>query len=382
YGDIKKSEFAGSVAVISSKEVENRPVANITQNFQGRVPGLLANSGSGQPGARANVIIRGVKSIQGAGTQPLYIVDGVPVSDNAIANMNSNDFESVTVLKDASAAALYGARGGTGVIVITTKQGKKGTSEVTVRSQLGFTAPPNFDRLNLMNTAELLAYEERTGVITQSSNAAFSNVPGWYYSRLNPANANLTEAQWAEYDRKLDSTRNINTNLRDLLFRTGLSQTYEVNLRGGADDIRYFSSFGYFDQDGIDKTSDFKRYSGRFNLDYTKGRFNAQWNSNLTYSTTRRAIGDSWGNSPLNPFQMIFRARPYDNPYLPDGTLNSGAGGTNLNLKNLANLIETQENSRWNESKWKINTGLNLSFNITDDLTLRNVLGIDADNSL
>src|SRR5690606_3289093 len=202
YGDIKKSEFAGSVAVISSKEVENRPVANITQNFQGRVPGLLANSGSGQPGARANVIIRGVKSIQGAGTQPLYIVDGVPVSDNAIANMNSNDFESVTVLKDASAAALYGARGGTGVIVITTKQGKKGTSEVTVRSQLGFTAPPNFDRLNLMNTAELLAYEERTGVITQSSNAAFSNVPGWYYSRLNPANANLTEAQWAEYDRK------------------------------------------------------------------------------------------------------------------------------------------------------------------------------------
>src|SRR5690606_861158 len=184
------------------------------------------------------------------------------------------------------------------------------------------------------------------------------------------------------YDRKLDSTRNINTNLRDLLFRTGLSQTYEVNLRGGADDIRYFSSFGYFDQDGIDKTSDFKRYSGRFNLDYTKGRFNAQWNSNLTYSTTRRAIGDSWGNSPLNPFQMIFRARPYDNPYLPDGTLNSGAGGTNLNLKNLANLIETQENSRWNESKWKINTGLNLSFNITDDLTLRNVLGIDADNSL
>ncbi len=382
YGEVKKSDFAGSVAVVGGKDVENRPVANVTQNLQGRVPGLLANSGSGQPGNRANVIIRGVKSIQGAGTQPLYIVDGVPVSDNAIANMNSNDFESLTVLKDASAAALYGARGGTGVIVITTKQGKKNTSEVTVRSQLGFTSPPNFDRLNLMSTSELLDYEERVGLITNSSNAAFSNVPGWYYSRRNPANANLSAATLAEYDRKLDSTRNINTDIRDLLFQTGLSQNYEVNFRGGADNTTYFASVGYYDQDGIDKTSDFKRYSARYNLNYNKGRFSAQWNSNMTYSTTKKAIGDSYGNSPLNPFQMIYRARPYDNPYLADGTLNFGAGGTNLNLKNLANLIETQENSRWNESKWKVNTGLNLSFKITDDLTLRNVLGVDADNTL
>lgn len=382
YGEVRKSDFAGSVSVVSNKEVENRPVANITQNLQGRVPGLLANSGSGQPGSRANVIIRGIKSIQGAGTQPLYIVDGVPMSDNALANMNPNDIENLTVLKDASAAALYGARGGTGVIVITTKQGKKGTSDVTVRSQLGFTSPPNFDRLNLMSTSELLDYEERVGLITNSSNAAFSNVPGWFYSRRNPANANLSEATLANYDRLLDSTRNINTNLRDLLFQTGLSQTYEVNFRGGGDNITYFASVGYYDQDGIDKTSDFKRYSSRYNLNYTKGKFNAQWNTNLTYSTTRRAIGDSYGNSPLNPFQMIYRARPYDNPYLADGSLNFGAGGTNLNLKNLANLIETQENVRWNESKWRINTGLNLSFKITDDLTLRNVLGVDADNSL
>ncbi|MGA6121475.1 SusC/RagA family TonB-linked outer membrane protein [Sphingobacterium anhuiense] len=382
YGNVKKSEFAGSVAVISNKEIENRPVANITQNLQGRVPGLLANSGSGQPGARANVIIRGIKSIQGSGTQPLYVVDGVPVSDNSIANLNSNDFESVTVLKDASAAALYGARGGTGVIVITTKQGKKGTSEVSLRSQYGITAPPKFDRLNLMNTAELLAYEERTGVITQSTNAAFSNVPGWFYSPLNPANANLTDLQKERYAYLLDSTRNINTDVRDLLFRNGVSQNYELNLRGGADNIKYYSSIGYYNQDGIDKTSDFKRYSGRFNLDYTKGRFNAQWNSNMTYSTTKKAIGDSWGNSTLNPFQMIYRAKPYDNPYLADGTLNFGAGGTNLNVKTLANLIETQENSRWNENKWKINTGLNLSFKITDDLTIRNVLGVDADNTL
>lgn len=382
YGNVKKSEFAGSVAVISNKEIENRPVANITQNLQGRVPGLMANSGSGQPGVRADVVIRGIKSIQGATTQPLYVVDGIPVSDNSIANLNANDFESLTVLKDASAAALYGARGGAGVIVITTKQGKKGSSEITLRSQFGVTRPPNFDRLNLMNTAELLAYEERSGVITQTSNAGFSNVPGWYYSALNPANANLSPDQKAAFARKLDSTRNVNSDLGDLFFRNGLSQNYELNIRGGADNIKYYSSVGYYSQDGIDRTSDFKRYSGRFNLDYTKGRFNAQWNSNMTYSTSRKAIGDEYGNSPTNPFQMIYRGKPYDYPYLADGSLNFGSGGTNLNPKGIANVLDAMQNSRWNENRWKINTGLNLSYKITDDLTLRNVLGVDADNTL
>lgn len=382
YGNMKKTEFVGSASVMSNKEVENKPVANMTQNFQGRVPGMLANSGTGQPGAAANVQIRGTQSIQGAFAQPLYIVDGIPTTSETVQTINANDIENITILKDASAAALYGARGGVGVIVITTKQGKKGTSEVTVRSQLGITTPPNFDRLNLMSTSELLAYEERVGLITNSPNANFSNVPGWYYSRKNPANANLSADKLAEYDRKLDSVRNINTNIKDILFRNGISQSYELNLRGGSENVTYFTSLGYYDQQGIDKTSDYNRYNGRFNLGYNKGRFNATWNSNLAYAIANKAIGDSYGNSTLNPFQMIYRARPYDNPYLPDGSLNSGGGGSNLNLKTLANLLETAENSRWGEKTWKINTGLNLSFKITDDLTLRNVTGLDADNNL
>ncbi|WP_160067330.1 SusC/RagA family TonB-linked outer membrane protein [Sphingobacterium bovisgrunnientis] len=380
YGTVKKSDFAGAAATIGPKEVENKPVANITQNLQGRLPGVLANSGSGQPGNGATITIRGIKSIQGAGAQPLYIVDGIPVS--GLESLNQNDFESVTVLKDANAAALYGARGGVGVIVITTKSGKKGKSDITFRTQLGSTAPPNFDRLNLMNTAELLAYEERTGVITQSTNANFSNVPGWYYSPLNPANANLSQAQKDEYARKLDSTRNINSDIKDILFRNGLSQNYEINLQGGADNITYFSSLGYFSQEGIDKTSDYDRYSGRFNMGYDKGRFTLKWNSNLSYGIQNNAIGDSWGNSTLNPFQMIYRARPYENPYLANGDLNFGGGSTNLNPKALANLIETAENSRWTEKKWKINTGLTLAFKLTDDLVLRNTTGLDADNNL
>ena len=380
YGAVKKADFAGAAATIGPKEVENKPVANITQNLQGRLPGVLANSGSGQPGAGATITIRGIKSIQGSGAQPLYIVDGIPVS--GLESLNQNDFESVTVLKDANAAALYGARGGVGVIVITTKSGKKGKSDITFRTQIGSTAPPDFSRLNLMSTEELLAYEERTGLITNSDNASFSNVPGWYYSPLNPANANLSQAKKDEYARKLDSTRNINTDISDLLFRNGLSQNYEINLQGGENNLTYFTSLGYFSQQGIDKTSDYDRYSGRFNLGYNKNKFDLKWNSNLSYGMQNNAIGDSWGNSTLNPFQMIYRAKPYDNPYLPDGTLNFGGGGTNLNLKTLANLLETAENSRWTERKWKINTGLTLSYRLTDDLVLKNTTGLDADNNL
>ncbi len=126
YGTEKRTQFAGAATVLSAKIVDDAPVGSFTQALQGRAPGLLVNSGSGQPGANATMTIRGIKSISGAGAQPLYVIDGVPVSSGSLQTLNPEDFESLTVLKDASAAALYGARGATGVIVIETKKGKEG----------------------------------------------------------------------------------------------------------------------------------------------------------------------------------------------------------------------------------------------------------------
>lgn len=381
YSTIKKSEFTGAVTTLAAEAVENKPVGSFTQLLQGRAPGLLANSGSGQPGSNATITIRGIKSISGAGAQPLYVIDGVPTSSNDFQSLNPNDFETITVLKDANAASMYGSRAGTGAIVITTKQGKAGTSQIGVRVQTGITAPPNFSRLNLMSTSELLAYEEFVGLMTGSSSAAFS-VPGWVWSRKNPGNSGRTEAELQVFDKKLDSVRNINTDIADLLFRTGVSQTYEVDASGGTDKTRYFASLGYFDQDGIDKTSSLQRYSARFNLNHTKNKFKLQWNTTLGYSITSGAVGDLYGNSTLNPFQMIYRAKPYDNPYLPDGTLNFGGGGSNLNNKTLANLIESNNNTRDVSKRMKINTGLTLSYEIIDNLILKNTSGLDASNTL
>jgi len=381
YSVIKKSEFTGAATVLGTETVENRPVGSFTQLLQGRAPGLLANSGSGQPGSNATITIRGIKSISGAGAQPLYVIDGVPTSAGDFQSLNPNDFETITVLKDANAASIYGSRAGTGAIVITTKQGKSGTSQIGIRAQTGITLAPDFSRLNLMSTSELLAHEELVGLLTGSSNAAFS-VPGWVWSRKNPANATRTEAELRVFDQKLDSVRNINTDITDLLFRTGISQTYEVEASGGTNNTRYFTSLGYFTQDGIDKTSGLERYSARFNLNHTKNKFKLQWNNSLGYSITTSAIGDLYGNSTLNPFQMIYRAKPYDNPYLPDGTLNFGGGGSNLNLKTLANLIESNNSTRDNSKRWKVNSGLTLSYEIIPNLILKNTSGIDASNVL
>lgn len=381
YTTIKKSEFTGAASVLTSAAVENKPVGSFTQLLQGKAPGLLANSGSGQPGSNATITIRGIKSISGAGAQPLYVIDGVPTSSGDFQALNPNDFETITILKDANAAAMYGSRAGTGAIVITTKQGKAGASQIGIRVQTGITSAPDFSRLNLMSTSELLAHEELVGLATGSSNAAFS-VPGWVWSRKNPANANKSEADLKIFDGKLDSVRSINTDIGDLLFRTGKSQTYEVDASGGTEQTKYFASLGYFNQDGIEKTSGLERFSARYNLIHTKNKFKLQWNNSLGYSISTGAVGDLYGNSTLNPFQMIYRAKPYDNPYLPNGTLNFGGGGSNLGLKTLANLIESNNNTQDVSKRWKLNSGLTLSYEIIDNLILKNTSGIDASNVL
>lgn len=381
YQTIRKSQFAGSASLLSAEAVENRPVGSFTQALQGRSPGVLVNSGSGQPGANATITIRGVQSIAGAGAQPLYVIDGIPSNPDDFYSLNPNDFETLTILKDANSAAMYGARGGVGVVLVTTKQGRNmggGSTEIIAKAQLGYTMAPDFSRMNMMSTAELLEYQERVGLITGST----YSVPGWTWSRNNPANEGRPEAELLEMDRKLDSVRAINTDLRDVFFRTGRTQQYELGARGGNEKTRFFVSGSFFDQDGIDRTSSLTRYSGRVNLGHTANKLNVQWNTLGSYSQRNDAVGDLYGNSAINPFQMLYRSKPYDNPYREDGTLNYGPGGTQLNLKEVANVLERGQSTRDARKQMKLNTGLTLSYDILDNLQLRNVFGVDMSNTL
>lgn len=376
YGREKKGTFSGAATVISGKDVETVPVGSFDQALQGRAPGLLVNSSSGQPGANAAVTIRGVQSIQGAGAQPLYILDGIPLSSGDFQTLNPNDFESITILKDANAAALYGARGGTGVIVITTKKGRTGGTNFTYRTQVGFTQAPSFERLNMMNTREILSYEEylgRMGVAT--------NTPGWVYSKNNPAYAALPAATKARYDFLLDSVSNIDINYADIFYRQGVSQTHELNMSGGSDRTRFFLSGGYFKQEGIDLGSDLSRYTTRFNIEHSANKLTVNFNTTAGYSITHLSEGEYLGNSPRNPFQMTYRAKPYENPYRADGSIIFGAS-TTLAKKEVGNLLEGIANSNWIQRQVKVNSGLTLAYKIVPSLTLRNTLGLDMTSDL
>lgn len=380
YSKEKKTQFVGAATTLSSKVVETVPVGAFDQALQGRAPGMQVTSGSGQPGTSAVVSIRGIHSVSAALAQPLYVLDGVPIPAGDFQTLNPNDFESITVLKDASAAALYGARGGLGVIVITTKKGKMGAPAVTYRTQVGLTQKPNWNKFDMMNSQEILLYEEILGA------AGFpTNTPGWVYSKKNPnynvfqptfGFANLA-AQQAGFDKRLDSFRNINIYYPNILFRQGISQTHEINVSGGAEKTRYFISGGYFDQKGIELNSRLRRYTTRFNLDVTSGKLNIVFNTAIGYSITHLSEGEFLGNSARNSFQMAWRAKPYENPYNPDGSLIFGAT-TSLVKKEIGNVLEGMQNSLWRQNQIKINSGLTLAYKIFNALTLKNTFGIDV----
>jgi len=260
----RKREFAGAAGQLQNKLIDAVPVPAIDQMFQGRVSGLLANSGNGQPGASANVHIRGISSISASGAQPLYVVDGVPLNPNDLASLNPNDFESINVLKDAGAAALYGSRGSLGVIVITTKRGKAGQTNFQFRTQFGFTQRPNPSQFDQMNAKEMLAYEEFVGGFAPGLTA-----PGWVYSSKNPVNASLPatspasnpySASKERYAFLLDSLGKLTTDFYDILFKTGITQSHEINMNGGMGNTKYYLSLNHFNQEGTDRKSKLKRY--------------------------------------------------------------------------------------------------------------------------
>ena len=369
YARESKSKFAGAVTTISGKTVNDVPVGSFDQAFQGRVPGMLVNSGSGQPGSSAQVTIRGIKSIQGAGAQPLYVLDGVPIPAFDMQTLNPDDFESITVLKDATAAAIYGARGGTGVIVITSKRGKTGKNVVTYKTQYGITRRPNFARMDLMSTREMLAYEEREKIV---------GTPGWNWSKNNPViPAGMTAAS-KQYS--LDSLSNIDIDYANIFYREGISKSHELTLSGGSDRTKFFLSGAYFDQEGIDLGSSLKRYTIRFNLDHSTDKFTAQFNSTIGYSKSQLAEGDALGNSPRNPFQMTYRAKTYENPYNLDGSFRFGAS-TSMAYRQVANLLEGLQNTTRGYDQIKmVGNGL-LAYKLFPTLTVRNNLGVNASSN-
>jgi TonB-linked SusC/RagA family outer membrane protein len=367
FGEKPREQLTGSVATVQAKDIEQIPLGTFDQVLQGQAPGLLVLGGSGQPGAQAgNVTIRGQGSITG-GTTPLYIMDGIPISPAAFKALNPNNIENISVLKDASATAMYGSRGANGVIMITTKSGKSGAPQIQYRGQVGygtFTQP----RFEMMNSTQKLAFEEKA-----------RRGPGWVFSRENPNNANLSEEQLAEYDMILDSLRGINTNWREAILNNGITNSHELNISGGDETTTYFLSGQFFDQTGQIRDSRLTRGNVRFNLDNkTTDWLTLGLRGALGYTESKFIEAENAVNLN-NPFAFIFLANPYEQIYLDEDEEVYQFGATGRNP------IENLELNDDRETTYKgiISTYLDADLSsILEGLTFRTNWGVDFYNDI
>lgn len=296
YGARRKGTITGSVAAIDGSAVNDVPVASFDQALQGKATGLMVLQDSGDPSAPATFQIRGTNSIN-AGTEPLFIVDGVPVSSSDFNAINPNDIQSLSVLKDASSTSIYGARAANGVVVVSTKRGSAGDkAQVTFRAQYGFSNLA-YGHWTQMNTKERLDYEELMGIRT----------PG-------------------TYDR--ESLERTDINWKDVVFRNNApTQSYDLSVSGGSKTINYFISAGYFDQEGTAVGSEFKRYSLRANTEVQALKWlRLGTNTSLAYSVANEADYGSY--SIITPISASKFMLPYWNPYKADGSLTSPRDGS------------------------------------------------------
>jgi TonB-linked SusC/RagA family outer membrane protein len=334
YGNVEKSKYTGAASKVSEKAIRNIPMASFDQILQGRAPGLTVLSESGQPGSAANVILRGPTSING-GSTPLYIVDGVPVEAGAFQGINANDIASIDVLKDASAAALYGSRGAAGVIVVTTKRGKSGKMRLGYSGQYGVKFAPEFG-YEVMSTDQLLKSQEALGTQIPNSTLStwgnFPTLPGWQYSQNNPNKlvggviVPKTSADYAFGAQQLDSLRAIHTDWYSQFFETANFSNNEISLSGGEGRTRIYSSLGLYQEEGINKGTDMNRVSLRNNIDHRDQKLTFAFSSNLSYTRRNLQMNPLNGfNAFINPFGVAQLTPQYITPTLPNGKYNVGA---------------------------------------------------------
>ncbi|NAW52043.1 SusC/RagA family TonB-linked outer membrane protein [Elizabethkingia argentiflava] len=270
YGKAKKSSFTGSVSTISGDRIATRPVVNVSKVLEGQVAGVQAVSASGQPGAAAEIRIRGIGSVNSS-SEPLYVVDGIPFDGNINA-ISPNDIESISVLKDATASALYGSRGANGIIIITTKSGKKGDSRVNFNISQGFLnrAVKDYEQVNTNQYFELYWEALRNGYVSSkiSSSQAAQMATDNLVSALgiNPYGAQYPNPVGVDGKLLPGATPLWNDDWRKVLQRPASRSQVDLDLSGGNGKGNYFFSLGYLDEKGMAIESDFKRYSTRLKV--------------------------------------------------------------------------------------------------------------------
>ncbi len=346
YGTEKKALISDALTSINSKQIKDLPVSSVDGLLQGQAAGVQVSQNSGTPGSQMSVRIRGLTSISGS-SQPLYIIDGIPVTtgdfgqigysgqgSSALSDLNPNDIESISILKDASATAIYGARGSNGIVLITTKRGKEQKTTVSVNIYSGMQRAWN--KLDMLNARE---WKEYRNDLTKSTV--------------------FTEQQIND--------NSINTNWQDVIFRTAPINNYEVSAIGGTEKTQFFISGTLFQQEGILIGTDYDRFNFRANLDHQlSNKVKIGSSIGLSYAHTDRVESDQTLHGPLPNGISTPAIYPV---YNPDGSYSQD--GPYSNPVSIANEAINENFS------YRTNSNIYIDYSIFEDLTFSSKLGVD-----
>lgn len=385
YGSSDKRSFTGAAETVNSEALTRTSTASFETALQGKVSGINISS-SGQPGGKSNVQIRGLGSISG-NTQPLYVLDGVVINTNSnlragddmvgstgynpLSTINSEDIKSITVLKDAAASSLYGSRAANGVIIITTKKGKNGETEITLGVETGYSQ--NLTEENLINNEQfkdLWIEGQVNQYIQNSENAEFMRVYGndaLYSSYENQAISDYTD---------IYGTNNANSDWLDAIYQNGFIQKYNLSARGGNEKTSFYISGNYLEQTGTIIETGLKRYSGRLNIEnQAKDWLTLGVNLSVAKSERDAANFDGSYAGGLNPLYMA-RVLP---PAAPIYDSEGYGGFANLpnDIEKNANPIGVLKVGDYENTEFRVRGDAFAEFQILNALSFKTTFGID-----
>ena len=341
YGSMKRKDITTAVSVVSTADIDERPIIDAVQALQGKAAGIQVVQPSGAPGEGMSIRVRGATSVQ-ASNEPLYIVDGMP-NDN-ISSLSPADIESMQVLKDASSAAIYGARAANGVVLITTKRGKVGNPQVKFSAYVGLSQLGK--KIDALNTEE---YKDLMKELKKYSNVA-PTIPD-------------SEKRYVDWT--------------DMFFKTGLNQNYQLSVSNGTDKLRYFVSGGYTNEQGIIEKASFRRYNFRANIDNQHTKW-LKMALNFAYTNTKgQEVNQSRSSMRAGSILSVINTPPFmqqwdnENP----GQYDENAYGSRILNPLAANSADNITSADY------LKGSLGFTFDILKGLQFKSTFGIDLSNN-
>ncbi len=398
YGTSKRSSFTGSAQKVGADELVGTATSeSLDKMLSGKVSGVRVSSTTGAPGASGEIQIRGIGSIN-ASTTPLYVIDGVPLetgtygyvgfSSDLLSTLNPEDVESMTILKDAAAASLYGSRAANGVVLITTKKGKSGKTKFNFKASYGTSQtamdkvyqPMGADQyLDYVNDALIGAYLYWYEPGLYPGEEGYQN-PEVLARAIEYAKEDPDEGRWGV------ATPPANTNWRDVVYKTGKTMDYQFSSSGGNDKTTFYTGVGYNKIEGIIIGSNFERYSGRLNLNHKANDWLSIGVKQMLSHTSQNGYSDQTdqeqGIAYMSPLSMIFSMNPTQPVYNEDGTPNLDAGMGNV--KNpLVALIGTGESTdqTYQVLRYRSLTNANVNMQLAKTFAFRSTFGLDYSDS-